>query len=72
METDTQNETHPAPRTARALELVREAERVLREMNADLARAEAKLAETREMIARRHERIAADTRQSLTANRRAI
>ncbi len=59
METTLPNETlTQTVRATRALELVREVERVLHEMNEDLTLAEAKLATTREMIARRREHLA--------------
>jgi hypothetical protein len=58
METATDDTSPPAARVARTLELVREVERVLHEMNTDLTLAEAKLAKTRELIAQRRERAA--------------
>jgi hypothetical protein len=59
METATLNNTTLAAASAiRTLELVREVEQVLHEMNTDLTLAEAKLAITRELLARRRERAA--------------
>jgi hypothetical protein len=59
MDTATQNNASPMAASAmRTLELVREVEQVLHEMNTDLSLAEAKLALTRELLARRRERAA--------------
>jgi hypothetical protein len=56
METATPNNVSPAAASAmRTLELVREVEHVLHEMDADLTLAEAKIAHTRELLARRRE-----------------
>ena len=57
MDTATLYNTSLAAASAiRTLELVREVEHVLHEMNTDLSLAEAKLAITRELLARRRER----------------
>lgn len=61
METTLPSENLPqmTVRATRALELVRQVERVLHEMNEDLTLAEAKLATTREMMTHRREHHAA-------------